>query len=56
MAVRLGTTPIVIPDSTHLPMLENCDATAEELVRIFEWVAQVAGAGATRHPHEHERA
>ena len=39
MAVRLGTTPIVIPDSTHLPMLENTDATAEELVRIFERVA-----------------
>jgi pimeloyl-ACP methyl ester carboxylesterase len=39
MAVRLGTTPIVIPDSTHLPMLENTDATAEALVRIFERTA-----------------
>ena len=35
MAVRLGTIPVVIPDSTHLPMLENVDATAEALDRFF---------------------
>jgi pimeloyl-ACP methyl ester carboxylesterase len=40
MAVRLGTTPIRIPDATHLPMLENVDATAEALDGIFERAAQ----------------
>jgi pimeloyl-ACP methyl ester carboxylesterase len=35
MAARLGTTPISIPDATHVPMLENVDATAEELSRLF---------------------
>jgi pimeloyl-ACP methyl ester carboxylesterase len=42
MAVRLGTTPISIPESTHLPMLENVDATAEALVEIFEGVSEPA--------------
>lgn len=42
MAVRLGTTPVVIPDSTHLPMLENTDATAEALARIVERAVQPA--------------
>jgi hypothetical protein len=40
MAVRLDTTPIVIPDSTHLPMLENVDETAEALVEVFERAGQ----------------
>jgi pimeloyl-ACP methyl ester carboxylesterase len=40
MAERLGTTPVVIPDATHLPMLENVDATAEALDQIFESVVQ----------------
>jgi pimeloyl-ACP methyl ester carboxylesterase len=40
MAARLGTTPISIPDATHVPMLENVDATAEALNRIFD-VARV---------------
>lgn len=44
MAVRLGTEPIRIPDSTHLPMLENTDATADALVRIFEQAALPAVA------------
>lgn len=35
MAVRLGTSPISIPDATHLPMLENVDDTAEALDAIF---------------------
>jgi len=35
MAARLGTTPVRIPDATHLPMLENVDATAEALDGIF---------------------
>lgn len=35
MASRLGVTPISIPDATHVPMLENVDATAEALDRIF---------------------
>jgi len=35
MAVRLGTTPVVILDSTHLPMLENVDATADALEQFL---------------------
>ncbi len=35
MAVRLGTSPIRIPEATHLPMLENVDATAEALDQVF---------------------
>ncbi len=35
MAARLGTTPISIPDATHVPMLENVDETAAALDRIF---------------------
>jgi pimeloyl-ACP methyl ester carboxylesterase len=35
MAVRLGTRPVAIPDSTHLPMLENVDATADALEQVF---------------------
>ncbi|MHB1009184.1 MAG: alpha/beta fold hydrolase [Propionibacteriaceae bacterium] len=35
MAVRLGTVPIAIPEATHLPMLENIDATAEVLDTFF---------------------
>ena len=44
MAVRLGTSPIRIPDATHLPMLENVDATAEALVQIFERATQATAA------------
>lgn len=44
MAVRLGTTPVVIPDATHLPMLENVDATAEALDQIFERASQATSA------------
>jgi len=44
MAVRLGTTPVVIPEATHLPMLENVDATAEALDEIFERIAQATSA------------
>jgi pimeloyl-ACP methyl ester carboxylesterase len=55
MAVRLGTTPIVISDSTHLPMLENVDETAEALVQVFERVVEVTGAK-PGHRREHERA
>jgi pimeloyl-ACP methyl ester carboxylesterase len=44
MAVRLGTTPIRIPDSTHLPMLENVDATADALDLVFGRVAQATSA------------
>ncbi len=36
MALRLGVAPIVVPDATHLPMLENVDATSEVLDGIFE--------------------
>lgn len=43
MAQRLGTTPVSIPDSTHLPMLENVDATAEALDRVFAASSQAAG-------------
>ena len=44
MAVRLGTSPIRIPEATHLPMLENVDATAEALDVIFvEATRAVAG-------------
>lgn len=35
MAVRLGTVPVAIPEATHLPMLENIDATAEALDTFF---------------------
>ncbi len=35
MARRLHTHPIAIPEATHVPMLENVDATAEQLDRIF---------------------
>jgi pimeloyl-ACP methyl ester carboxylesterase len=45
MAVRLGTTPIRIPDATHLPMLENVDATAVALDQIFERASQATSAG-----------
>jgi len=44
MAVRLGTTPVVIPDATHLPMLENVDATAEALDGIFANALQATSA------------
>ena len=44
MAVRLGTTPIRIPDATHLPMLENVDATAEALEKIFVSASQATSA------------
>jgi pimeloyl-ACP methyl ester carboxylesterase len=44
MAVRLGTTPVVIPEATHLPMLENVDATAEALDGIFANAAQATSA------------
>ena len=42
MAVRLGVNPVVIPDATHLPMLENVDATAEALDALFCQVASAA--------------
>ena len=45
MAARLGTTPVRIPDATHLPMLENVDATAEALDQIFERASQATSAG-----------
>ncbi len=35
MAVRLGTSPVPIPESTHVPMLENVDATALALDAFF---------------------
>jgi pimeloyl-ACP methyl ester carboxylesterase len=44
MAVRLGTVPVSIPDATHLPMLENVDATAEVLDRFFARVAAASRA------------
>jgi len=44
MAVRLGTTPVVIPDATHLPMLENVGATAEALDGIFANASQATSA------------
>ena len=37
---RTTSTAIVIADSTHLPMLENVDETAEALVQIFERAGQ----------------
>jgi hypothetical protein len=47
MAVRLGTTPVVIPEATHLPMLENVDATAVALEQIFERASQATSADRT---------
>ena len=44
MAARLGTTPVVVPDATHLPMLENVDATAVALDEIFERASQATSA------------
>ena len=44
MAARLGTTPVRIPDATHLPMLENVDATAVALDGIFERASQATSA------------
>jgi pimeloyl-ACP methyl ester carboxylesterase len=44
MARRLHTDPVSIPDATHVPMLENVDATAQALDRIF---AAVQAASAT---------
>ncbi len=44
MARRLHTHPVSIPDATHVPMLENVDATAEALDRIFAAV-QATSAG-----------
>lgn len=35
MAVRLGTTPIVVPDSTHLPFVENLDAFTDAYCRLL---------------------
>lgn len=35
MALRLGTTACSIPESTHLPMFENVDATTEALIEVF---------------------
>lgn len=36
MARRLGVEPTTIPEATHVPMLENVDATVEALLRGFE--------------------
>jgi pimeloyl-ACP methyl ester carboxylesterase len=44
MARRLHTHPVSIPEATHVPMLENVDATAEALDRIFDAV-QATSAG-----------
>lgn len=38
MAARLAATPVVIPESTHIPMLENVDATADALVGLWSRV------------------
>ncbi len=35
MAARLGTEPVVVPDATHLPFLENVDDFVEALVRLL---------------------
>lgn len=38
MAARLGTREIVIPESTHLPVLENIDAAVEALADALDTV------------------
>lgn len=43
MARRLHTDPIAIPEATHVPMLENVDATAEALDAIFAQVQATVG-------------
>ncbi len=43
MAVRLGTVAVSIPDATHMPQLENVDATVEVLVADFTDADQRAG-------------
>jgi len=47
MARRLGTEPIVVPDSTHLPFLENVDAFVDAIAAVVDGHRLPSPAGQT---------